>query len=108
MFVFRTNTAATLLWRMDTLGFCFCFIIAGGSVISSGQVQQGARRWFNLKVLNFQPSEIMKLAMPMMLAWVLSKKNLPPKVLSLLICAVLLAIPVLLTAKQPDLGSPLS
>jgi rod shape determining protein RodA len=75
------------------------------AVLFVGQVQQGARRWFDLKVFNFQPSEIMKLAMPMMLAWVLSNRTLPPKFYWILIAGIILVIPVLLTAKQPDLGT---
>ena len=75
------------------------------AVLFVGQVQQGARRWFDLKIMNFQPSEIMKLAMPMMLAWFLSEKTLPPKFRWILLGGILLVIPVLLTAKQPDLGT---
>lgn len=75
------------------------------AVLFVGQVQQGARRWFDLKIMNFQPSEIMKLAMPMMLAWFLSEKTLPPKFRWIFVGGILLIIPVLLTAKQPDLGT---
>lgn len=77
------------------------------AVLLLGQVQQGARRWFDLGVFNFQPAETMKLAMPMMLAWFLSKQELPPRLISLGLSCVLLAIPVLLIAKQPDLGTAL-
>lgn len=75
------------------------------AVLFVGQVQQGARRWFDLKIINFQPSEIMKLAMPMMLAWYLSERPLPPKLSIMLISSIMLFIPVILTAKQPDLGT---
>lgn len=75
------------------------------AVLFVGQVQQGARRWFDLKVINFQPSEIMKLAMPMMLAWFLSEKTLPPKFRWIFLGGIMLIIPVFLTAKQPDLGT---
>ena len=75
------------------------------AVLFVGQVQHGGRRWFDLKIMNFQPSEIMKLAMPMMLAWFLSEKTLPPKFHWILLAGVMLIIPVLLTAKQPDLGT---
>ncbi len=75
------------------------------AVLFIGQVQQGARRWFDLKIINFQPSEIMKLAMPMMLAWYLSERPLPPKLSIMLISSIMLFIPVILTAKQPDLGT---
>ena len=75
------------------------------AVLFIGQVQHGGRRWFNLKIINFQPSEIMKLAMPMMLAWFLSNRILPPRFHWVLLAGVMLIIPVLLTAKQPDLGT---
>ena len=74
-------------------------------VLVIGRVDQGAQRWLNLGFMNLQPSEIMKLAMPMMLAWFLSDKKLPPDAKSLLLCCILLAVPVILTAKQPDLGT---
>ncbi len=75
------------------------------AVLFIGQVQQGARRWFDLKLFNLQPSEIMKLATPMMLAWFLSEKTLPPKFRWVLLGGIMMIIPVLLTAKQPDLGT---
>lgn len=75
------------------------------AVLFVGQVQQGARRWFDLKVMNLQPSEIMKLATPMMLAWFLSERTLPPKFRWIFLGGIMLVIPVFLTAKQPDLGT---
>lgn len=74
-------------------------------VLVIGHVNQGARRWISLGVINFQPSELMKLAMPMMLAYLLSAKPLPPNIKTLSLAALVLVIPVLLTAKQPDLGT---
>lgn len=76
-------------------------------VLLIGHVEQGARRWLVLGPLRFQPSEIMKLAMPMMLAWYLGEKPLPPSKKDLLLSGILIAIPLLLTAKQPDLGTAL-
>ena len=70
-----------------------------------GQVQQGGRRWFDSKIINFQPSEIMKLATPMMMAWFLSRKNLPPKFIWIILTGIMVIIPAFLTAKQPDLGT---
>lgn len=89
-------------WSPWLFGVGLVLLVA---VLLVGQVQQGARRWFDLKIFNFQPSEIMKLAMPMMLAWFLSDKTLPPKFRWIFLGGILLAIPVLLTAKQPDLGT---
>lgn len=74
-------------------------------VLVFGKVGKGAQRWLDLGVFNLQPSEIMKLATPMMIAHYLSNKNLPPKMSELLIGIILIAIPAFLTAKQPDLGT---
>lgn len=74
-------------------------------VLFVGEVNKGARRWLDLGLFNFQPSEIMRLAMPMMIARYLSDKELPPKLVPLICSCLLLIIPVLLTAKQPDLGT---
>lgn len=74
-------------------------------VLGIGVVGKGAQRWLNLGLFRFEPSEIMKLAMPMMLAWYLSEYHLPPKLRNLFVCILLIAIPALLTAKQPDLGT---
>lgn len=75
------------------------------AVLVFGEVNKGARRWLDLGLFNFQPSEIMMLAMPMMIARYLSDKELPPKLAPLLCSCLLLVLPVLLTAKQPDLGT---
>lgn len=70
-----------------------------------GEVRKGGQRWLNLGVFTIQPSEIMKLAVPMMLAWYLSTKKLPPHWKDLLIAGILLAVPALLIIEQPDLGT---
>lgn len=74
------------------------------ALVFFGENIQGARRWLNLGFFHLQPSELMKLAMPMMLAYVL-QNQIPPTIKALLLAAVLLAIPVTLTARQPDLGT---
>jgi rod shape determining protein RodA len=70
-----------------------------------GYIGKGAQRWLDLGVLRFQPSEVMKLAVPMMCAWFLHDRALPPKVSSLAILTILILIPVGLVALQPDLGT---
>jgi rod shape determining protein RodA len=57
--------------------------------------------------VRFQPSELLKLAVPMALAWFLSLRPLPPGTLRVLAAALMMALPVLLIAKQPDLGTAL-
>lgn len=76
-------------------------------VIFQGSKGGGAQRWLELGSFRFQPSEIMKLAVPMMVASYLSSKTLPPKLKHNLIAVVLVLIPMLLIAKQPDLGTAL-
>ena len=64
-------------------------------------------RWLDLGLIRFQPSEIMKLAVPMMMAWYLHPRQLPPNARSLLAAGAILAVPALLIARQPDLGTAL-
>ena len=74
-------------------------------VLTAGDIGKGAQRWLDLYVIKFQPSEMMKLITPMMLAWYLSERPLPPKFKSLIISAVLVIVPTVLIASQPDLGT---
>ena len=70
-----------------------------------GSTAKGAQRWLDLGVLRFQPSELMKLAMPLMVAAFLHQRQLPPRISTILITLVIIAIPTALIAKQPDLGT---
>lgn len=74
-------------------------------VLALGVIGKGAQRWLNLWIFQFQPSELMKLAVPMMLAWYLHNKPLPPSAGTLCVLFVIIIVPVLLIAKQPDLGT---
>ena len=76
-------------------------------VIFAGDVGKGAQRWLDLYVIRFQPSEMMKLLTPMMLAWYLCERPLPPRFVSLVVAALLIVVPTLLIAVQPDLGTSL-
>ena len=80
------------------------FLLLVVAVLGEGR---GAHRWLDLKVFRFQSSELSKLTMPMMAAWVLSRGELPPKFSSLAIVGALIAVPAALIAKQPDLGTAL-
>jgi rod shape determining protein RodA len=71
-----------------------------------GVTKKGARRWLNVGVI-IQPSEILKIAMPLMLAWWFQKREGQLRPLDFLVAAVLLAMPVGLIMKQPDLGTAL-
>ncbi|MEM9303287.1 MAG: rod shape-determining protein RodA [Pseudomonadota bacterium] len=68
---------------------------------------RGAQRWLDLGVIRFQPSELLKLTVPMMLAWYLHRQSIPPRFIDLLACLALIALPAWLIFKQPDLGTAL-
>jgi rod shape determining protein RodA len=82
------------------IGVLLLFVVAGMGVIG-----KGAQRWLDLGLVRFQPSEIMKLAVPMMCAWYLHERPLPPSPLSLVLLAALILIPTGLVVMQPDLGT---
>ncbi|MDO8767927.1 MAG: rod shape-determining protein RodA [Burkholderiaceae bacterium] len=71
-----------------------------------GLTKKGAKRWINLGVV-IQPSEILKIAMPLMLAWWFQKREGQLRPLDFMVAAVLLAVPIGLIMKQPDLGTAL-
>lgn len=75
-------------------------------VLLFGVTKKGATRWLNVGV-DFQPSEIMKLAVPMMVAYYFAEKPLPPRWVDLGIALVIVAVPMALVMKQPDLGTSL-
>lgn len=75
-------------------------------VLTKGDVGQGARRWLDIGI-RFQPSEAMKLAVPMMTAWFLHDRQIPPRIGHLAVIAVLIAVPTYMIARQPDLGTSL-
>ena len=74
-------------------------------VAAFGHIGLGAQRWLSIGFVRFQPSELMKLAVPMMCAWYLHERALPPNFPSLLILAGLILLPVGLVAVEPDLGT---
>jgi rod shape determining protein RodA len=71
----------------------------------TGHIGKGAQRWLDLGFMRFQPSEIMKLAVPMTCAWWLHDRPLPPSLPSLGALAVIILMPTVLTILQPDLGT---
>jgi len=70
-----------------------------------GDVVNGARRWLHVGVTRFQPSEMMKLALPLMLAWYFHRRESTLQLRDFALAAVLLAIPFGLIVRQPDLGT---
>jgi rod shape determining protein RodA len=75
------------------------------AVAVMGKISMGAQRWLDLGIVRFQPSEFTKLSTPMMVAWYLSQHTPPPGFRQLAIAGVLVLVPTLLIAKQPDLGT---
>ncbi|HEY6355936.1 MAG TPA: rod shape-determining protein RodA [Burkholderiaceae bacterium] len=86
------------------------WLYAGGCVLLLivaviGHIGMGAQRWLDLGLFRFQPSELMKLSVPMMCAWYLHERPLPPGWVSLAALGALILVPVGLVAIQPDLGT---
>jgi rod shape determining protein RodA len=72
-----------------------------------GEIRNGSRRWLNLGVMAFQPSELLKLALPLMLAWYFQRKETALRGKHFVVGGVLLAVPFVLILRQPDLGTAL-
>ena len=89
-------------WTPYVFGVSVIMLIA---VLIFGHVGKGAQRWIDLGFTKFQPSEIMKLVMPFMVAYYISQDTFPPKIKSIFIALLIIMIPTLLIAKQPDLGT---
>ena len=78
------------------------------AVVVFGEVRMGAQRWIDIPGFgSVQPSEFMKIGMPMMIAWFLSRKALPPSLSQVILSLLLILVPFLLIAEQPDLGTSL-
>ena len=97
-------TSVLRRWSPWLYGIGILMLIA---VLAFGEVGKGAQRWLNLGFFRFQPSELLKLAVPMMIAWFLAEKALPPRWKRLAAAGILILVPVLLIARQPDLGTSL-
>lgn len=76
-------------------------------VAVTGHIGKGAQRWLDIGFLRFQPSEIMKLAVPMVCAWYMHERPLPPTFWDLIVMGVLIMIPTAMIVVQPDLGTAL-
>ncbi len=83
---------------MSALGLLF-------AVMLGGVEGKGAQRWLDLGVVRFQPSEIMKLAVPMMVAWFMHERPLPPTLSQIGVLMLIVMVPTLLVVQQPDLGT---
>ncbi len=76
-------------------------------VLVMGEIGKGAQRWLDLGFVRFQPSEIAKLAVPMMLCWFLATRKLPIRPMTTIAALALVLLPAALIVRQPDLGTAL-
>ena len=110
--VATTVLLITAQFRVETLRGVSPYIFALATLLLVavaffGVGAKGAQRWLSLGLIRFQPSEVMKVAMPLALAWWLSKKALPPDLRSLAVAFAMVAVPSGLILQQPDLGTSL-
>jgi rod shape determining protein RodA len=103
MWVFA-NLSPTVLMRIAVPLFVTGVLLLV-AVALFGEVSKGARRWLNLGVTRIQPSEMMKIAMPLMLAWYFQRREGTLQWYDFALASVLLVGPVLLVSRQPDLGT---
>ncbi|MEI8604081.1 rod shape-determining protein RodA [Pseudoalteromonas sp. B160] len=75
------------------------------AVLLFGVSSKGAQRWLDLGITRFQPAELMKIAVPMMVAWYIGRNHLPPRALHLVVGFTIVMVPTLLIKEQPDLGT---
>ena len=93
--------------RMATPWVYLAGLILLIAVALVGDITLGAQRWLDLGFIRFQPSELMKIAVPLASAWYLHERPLPPTFVSLVIVMLAILVPTLLIAEQPDLGTAL-
>ncbi len=98
----RIPTAALLRWSPWLYGAGLLLLVI---VLITGIIGKGAQRWLDLGVLRFQPAEMMKLAVPMMVAWILTRLPLPPRPFQSLFALAAVLLPFGLVVVQPDLGT---
>ena len=89
-------------WAPYVFGAALALLAA---VLTAGVISKGAQRWLSLGVVRFQPSELMKVTVPMMIAWYFARDTLPPTTWRIVVALVVALVPAALIAKQPDLGS---
>lgn len=105
VFLAQLSPITFLRWAPFAYGVGVAMLLA---VEIAGDIGMGAKRWLEIPgVIRFQPSEMMKLALPLMVAAYLNRCQLPPRLKDIVICAIIIGLPVVLTAIQPDLGTSL-
>lgn len=102
VFVAQINPILIKVWAPRLFLIAFLFLAA---VPIFGEISLGARRWLDLGIVRFQPSELFKILLPLMLAWLATEYGMPNTFKRLLVSLVFLIVPVMLIVKQPDLGT---
>ncbi|KPM79233.1 MULTISPECIES: rod shape-determining protein RodA [Pseudoalteromonas] len=103
MFILAQFSPNTLKSMVIPL-YCVGLLMLVG-VLLFGVSSKGAQRWLDLGVTRFQPSELMKIAVPMMVAWYIGRNHLPPRIIHLIIGFAIVMVPTILIKEQPDLGT---
>lgn len=106
VFLLMTQISPRTLKIWAPILYSVCLVLLIG-VLLIGTSSKGAQRWVNLGFFRFQPSELMKLIIPLMLAFYLQNQSLPLKKMPIMISLAIIAVPALLIARQPDLGTSL-
>ena len=104
LIIAQINPGTLKFWAPWLFAIGLIMLVA---VLLFGEVGKGAQRWLNLGFFRFQPSELMKIAVPIMTAWYLAEAALPPRGSRLVFATIIVIVPTLLIAKQPDLGTSL-
>ncbi len=91
-------------WSIVFFSVGLCMLVA---VLLIGDVGKGAQRWLDFQLFRFQPSELMKIAIPMMVARYVTEYPLPPTFKRLFVALLFVIAPTLLIMRQPDLGTAL-
>lgn len=100
----QLNPRTVALWTPWLYIFGVLMLLA---VLFFGTISKGAQRWLDIGFIRFQPSEMIKLTVPLMLAWYFSERSLPPSGTHIFVALVLVLFPTFLIVKQPDLGTAL-
>lgn len=104
MLRFVAGMAPEKLLRLAVPLFLFSLLLLV-TVALFGDISKGARRWLNLGMMRIQPSELMKIAMPLMLVWFYQQRSGAARITDHILATLLLLIPVVLIVRQPDLGT---
>lgn len=104
LFIARIKPEQLMRWTPWIYGIGLLLLVI---VLAVGVIGKGAQRWIDLGVIRFQPSEMMKLAVPMMVAWVMVKQPMPARIGTVILGFIVVLVPTVLIIKQPDLGTSL-